>query len=710
MKKLLLLLLLSFFSAQSLAGSCPDGSDPVKSISADGTYFVFNCGGGSKESNSLEISSYENLDLTSIPKKVLSERDTNSLWNAYKTAPECFEHPSYGKGFGYQLKQISNNDFKNNEWITPFFNLDGDLKHEIQLIESAPKPIVIVKLDETYGEENEEVNRAREFFKKAAYVARIGNSDSEIQKVKTVLLDWAENDALKEGINVSWGDKPVDWQMMMLINAILTTTATMGENINAEERQIIGPWLNTLIQKVAKSNWKDRQDNKAYLTSYMTLIWGLMVNDLNAVQNSIDVVKLAVHDMRPDGSLPIDTQRSGMGIKYNSDSFAYLLMMASILKDVTEKDLYLYKADGRSLLNGANFVIKSVKEPSKTNSIYAISCPGGGDRWGSVKNPSKYHIESSTYLLVYAHNFPKNTNSDFVIKKYNDTFNQSNTGSNIKSKPSGVFTLHPMLISSPPGVFLLNEEEVIQTSNSLDGSYSFTISRFNENEGSRQIGNGYIEINNGIMTVAKDGRTLDTGSIDLYDSFEGQIDKKGNFNGSLKINVLNGKSRLELVSLNGSIESPLQGEWDDYFDVILKLEPVKEASNSFDGSYAFMIRTEPDDGEKNIGTAQFIIKDGKISVARKYRYLLTSAISTYDTFEGEIDKEGNINVSFELNPIRYMVEPKTIKFSGSMDSLQLRGRFDGIKFWDNNTKAYVTDENFHSSFYDVIIDFKKEKY
>ena len=35
MKKLLLLLILSFFSAQSFAGSCPDGSEPVKSVSAD---------------------------------------------------------------------------------------------------------------------------------------------------------------------------------------------------------------------------------------------------------------------------------------------------------------------------------------------------------------------------------------------------------------------------------------------------------------------------------------------------------------------------------------------------------------------------------------------------------------------------------------------------------------------------------------------------
>ena len=140
------------------------------------------------------------------------------------------------------------------------------------------------------------------------------------------------------------------------------------------------------------------------------------------------------------------------------------------------------------------------------------------------------------------------------------------------------------------------------------------------------------------------------------------------------------------------------------------IKKVGEAANSFDGSYAFLITTESDNGNQNIGSAQFIIKDGKISVARKYRYLDTSAISTYDTFEGVIDKEGNINVSFEFNPIRHMVEPKTIKFSGSMEALQLHGRFDEIKSWDNNTKAYVLDENFYPSSYDVIIDFKKEKY
>ena len=149
-------------------------------------------------------------------------------------------------------------------------------------------------------------NFAAEYFQEAAYAARVGSSNNDIEKIKTTILDWATKDALRKGINVSWGKKPVDWQMMVLINSILTTTAVIAESFDAEERKVIGPWLNKLVKKVAKSKWKDRQDNKAYQTSYITLIWGLMANDLKAVQNSIDVVKLAVHDMRPDGSFPID--------------------------------------------------------------------------------------------------------------------------------------------------------------------------------------------------------------------------------------------------------------------------------------------------------------------------------------------------------------------------------------------------------------------
>ena len=106
----------------------------------------------------------------------------------------------------------------------------------------------------------------------------------------------------------------------------------------------------------------------------------------------------------------------------------------------------------------------------------------------------------------------------------------------------------------------------------FDGRYSFIISRYNENDGSQRLGNGYIEINNGIMTVAKEGRTLNTGSEDLYDSFEGQIDKKGNIIfGSLNINIMFGEEGSSIVSLKGNKDSQFEGAWNNDWDVILKL-------------------------------------------------------------------------------------------------------------------------------------------
>ena len=51
MKKLLLLLILSLFSINGFAAGCPDGSEPIKSVSDDGTYYVYNCGGQSSSSS-----------------------------------------------------------------------------------------------------------------------------------------------------------------------------------------------------------------------------------------------------------------------------------------------------------------------------------------------------------------------------------------------------------------------------------------------------------------------------------------------------------------------------------------------------------------------------------------------------------------------------------------------------------------------------------
>ena len=43
MKKLILIVILSFLSTQSFAGSCPQGSEVIRTISPDGSYFLSSC-------------------------------------------------------------------------------------------------------------------------------------------------------------------------------------------------------------------------------------------------------------------------------------------------------------------------------------------------------------------------------------------------------------------------------------------------------------------------------------------------------------------------------------------------------------------------------------------------------------------------------------------------------------------------------------------
>ena len=68
-------------------------------------------------------------------------------------------------------------------------------------------------------------------------------------------------------------------------------------------------------------------------------------------------------------------------------------------------------------------------------------------------------------------------------------------------------------------------------------------------------------------------RSLLTGPENLYDTFEGKIDNKGNVSGLIELDILHGKDRSEIYSINGVIDKKIWGEAkdDDFFKVYLLL-------------------------------------------------------------------------------------------------------------------------------------------
>jgi hypothetical protein len=126
-----------------------------------------------------------------------------------------------------------------------------------------------------------------------------------------------------------------------------------------------------------------------------------------------------------------------------------------------------------------------------------------------------------------------------------------------------------------------------EASNTLDGSYSFTLSRSKPSEGSKDLGRGVLEILDGKISVAKESRWLDTSSPRYYDTFEGLINKEGNIIASFEVNALYGKGSPRLVGFSGSMdELQIKGKFDDDYEMIIKikpfkpLEPVKKASEA----------------------------------------------------------------------------------------------------------------------------------
>jgi hypothetical protein len=111
----------------------------------------------------------------------------------------------------------------------------------------------------------------------------------------------------------------------------------------------------------------------------------------------------------------------------------------------------------------------------------------------------------------------------------------------------------------------------------FDGRYSFNLFRYHDDEDWQELGNGFVEIMNGEVIIDKDNSDLKTGSNELYDTFSGQINKKGKVSASMELDILSGGvDRSEIYHLNGQINEKVWGDSprEDFFRIYMLL--VKE--------------------------------------------------------------------------------------------------------------------------------------
>jgi hypothetical protein len=226
MKNLLLILALSLFSIQSFAGSCPDGTEPVKSVSEDGTYFVFSCGGQSSSSNN--TGSWNDpgpLDDLTIP-------DNWQLFKYKKTLSQArknFESLS-SIGFGERFNQDT------------CLNVVKDWGQSMKSYNSIKK-----QLDKSvsYGsEEKGEFNDMQGCIDRFIYSTQSSTGTPEY--MKEILLHWAKTDAvfIPNGVrDENWGNYV--YQAVQSWSSFGSYYATFYDEFNYSdsERKIVDAYI-----------------------------------------------------------------------------------------------------------------------------------------------------------------------------------------------------------------------------------------------------------------------------------------------------------------------------------------------------------------------------------------------------------------------------------------------------------------------------------
>jgi hypothetical protein len=594
MKKLLLLLILSFFSTQGLTASCPDGSEPVKSISDDGTYFVYKCSSSDQSNGSANSSTLSN-NTSSVWKdngvsanvaKQLSRVGVNSVINYMgETYYDTINSSKINNNID-KVKQVFNDGFSHHTYVisnTNKFYLEKCV--EVDGWNEEKDMWNIIKSDfSTSCLDKDSISSMSKSIKKQILEVLLEIPDAVF--VISLKSGFEFKHYLPNGIN----------QNIWLTEFEQKKSVRDGFN---EQWRLIAEGLKDIPGENLAFNLLNEPEFENFKGGNARETWEKWTT------NTVDVIR----DISPDRTIIIEGIYKGLFDRHNGP--------ANVIRPIPRKNIvygfHYYpneewakqdyygirgkgipmpslnkpKNDFRQLVDYSN----SFKVPVAVTEIAVVNpCEG----YGPLQKDITKYAEMAYEALV-----PNGIGMTFwalesLMSPYKriegrcydifdkDLIPDKQLFKALRLAPITTEAKQPSkAVVDALQIILDNEAKKEAEIKALkkakehtlfDGRYSFTLSRYHEDEGSKRLGNGYIEINNGIMTVAKEDRTLDTGSIDLYDTFEGQIDKQGNIiSGSLNINIMFGEEGSNIVSLKGNKDSQFEGAWNNDWDVILKL-------------------------------------------------------------------------------------------------------------------------------------------
>lgn len=200
--------------------------------------------------------------------------------------------------------------------------------------------------------------------------AAFGTGEEKARAIVIGALDrWAQAGALARPAD----DEAATRYAMsrMLLPAIVAFgVITEGGRTDTAALVRIRSWLSGLVESTRAHraaldrNGVSARNNHSYLDASVLMAWGALTGDDALFRAGPSAFVRALHQMREDGSLPLETARGARALWYQRHAIASLVAIAEMAA-VQGYDLYAVEVDGKSLHSAIDFLLDAVVDTGK---------------------------------------------------------------------------------------------------------------------------------------------------------------------------------------------------------------------------------------------------------------------------------------------------------------------------------------------------------
>lgn len=291
---------------------------------------------------------------------------------------------------------------------------------------SGHPPVTELRGAESYGSDR----RAEAFVFAVMQGAAAWRGLQDSTAARTVVAEmrrWAEAAALESVADVGPQQSNTNsiYSLRRALVGLLSSWKELESAARPEDRRAINAWLARLVavQDTSTGGQGGRgrpgavsnRNNHAYLRGTVDALWAARDADHARAAKAASVVRGAVEEMRPDGSLPLETARGARALWYQRHAIASLVAIGEALAPMGH-DVWAARADGRSLHDAVTFLIEAVREPARVAGYAAANRdakPGGepGEQDLGFLRPRGHGRHYMAWMEFYLRRFPSNPNA-----------------------------------------------------------------------------------------------------------------------------------------------------------------------------------------------------------------------------------------------------------------------------------------------------------